>query len=109
MSSPLVSREEAHKLRTHHQFVPGIGYLRHAGAPTLPADAKGTKNCAPPAGTKDGTVHMLRTPTGAPPIAFVWIAAEQAWATANPLKGNRLAWAPAHLQRAGWEYIGPKS
>lgn len=107
MTSPIVSRDEAHKKRTHHQFVPGLGYLAHSGPPDLPPTAKGTMNCAPPAGTKDGSAHVMRPPYGAAEMTMLWVAGEQAWAPSTPGKGNRLAWPPAHLSRAGWEYVGP--
>ena len=107
MTSPLVSREQALAKQTHHQFIKGIGYLAHAGAPDLPTTARGSKNCSPPAGTKSGFVGLLKPPTGADPLRLVWITAEGAWASPRPDKGNRMAWSTTHLQRAGWEYIGP--
>ena len=107
MTSPIVSRERAHQKRTHHQFVPGIGYLAHDGPPELPKGCNGTKNCAPPAGTKDGTFHIMRPSHGASPIQMIWVAAENSWASTKPEKGNRLAWTVDHLKRAGWEYVGP--
>ena len=107
MASPLVSRKVALKNRTHHQFIPGIGYLAHDGPPELPAEMSGGKNCEPPSGSKDGSAHMIRPPNGAAPMAFLWAAGEKAWASPRPEAGNRLAWAPTHLSRAGWEYGGP--
>jgi hypothetical protein len=106
---PLASRVEAMKRPTHHQFVPGIGYLVHSGPPDLPPEANGKKNCLPPTGTADGSVHMLKPPTGADPIAFRWNQADQSWISTRPAKGNRLAWPASHLQRAGWEYAEAKA
>jgi hypothetical protein len=105
---PIVTRAEANRKRTAHQFVAGLGYVTHSGPPELPPGARGNKNCMPPSGTKDGSMHLLRPPSGAEPIAFVWVTAEQAWAGTNPARGNRLAWPVTHLARAGWEYVGPK-
>ena len=106
MASPLVSRSEAAAKRTHHQFVPGIGYLAHSGPPELPGWMSGSKNCDPPAGTAEGSVHLLRPPSGGTSMEFLWVAAEKAWAPANG-RGNRLAWPTSHLMRAGWEYDRP--
>jgi hypothetical protein len=105
--SPLVNRATAHQKRIHHQFVPGMGYIAHTAAPDLPAGANGTKNCNPPSGTKDGTSHIMQPPGGHPQMAMIWHAAESAWGPTKPGHGNRLAWEPAHLSKAGWEYIGP--
>ena len=106
MTMPLVSRTEAMGQRTHHQYIQGIGYLKHSGPPDMPASARGNKNCAPAQGTKDDSRHLLKPPNGAPPMTLKWVAKENAWAPMNPAKGNRLAWPTSHLQRAGWEYIG---
>ncbi len=105
--SPLVPRSDALQKRTHHQFVRGIGYLAHSGPPELPDTARGTKNCEPAPGTKNGSVHLMRPPTGAAPLKMVWIAKERAWASAVPDRGNRLAWSTNHLMRAGWVNAGP--
>lgn len=103
----IVRRRDAMKQPTQHQFVPGFGYVAHGTAPELPRGANGTKNCEPLPGTKNGSRHLLRPPTGTSPMVFTWIAAEHAWASARPEKGNRLAWTAAHMTRAGWEYVGP--
>ncbi len=105
MTSPIVNRAAAHKQPKHHQFVPGLGYIAHDAPPDLPPGANGSKNCAPAPGTKDGTPHDLRVPGGAQTMALVW--REGAWHSPTLGKGNRLAWDPAHLSRAGWEYVGP--
>jgi hypothetical protein len=49
----------------------------------------------------------MKPPTGAAPLEMIWIAAERAWASRIPDRGNRLAWPTGHLMRAGWEYVGP--
>ena len=105
-STPLVSRVQALKQMTHHQFLPGVGYLQHSGPPDLPEAAKGTKNCSPPANTPNGSFHLLKPPTGAPPLTLIWVASEKAWASQHPGKGHRLAFSTNHLMRAGWEYVG---
>lgn len=106
-ASPLVTRSEAVKQRTHHQLLRGIGYLKHSGPPELPASARGSKNCEPGAGTRNGTIHLMKPPGGAKPLEMIWVAAERAWASAIPDRGNRLAWPTSHLMRARWEYVGP--
>lgn len=102
-----VPRAEAHKNPTHHQFVPGLGYISHGGPPDLPAGATGSKNCAPLAGVKDGSAHFMQPPGGHPPMMMIWLADAGAWRAFHPGKGNRIAWTTDHLSRAGWEYIDP--
>lgn len=109
MASPLVSKSAAQRRRTHHQFVPGLGYFAHVGPPELPPGHRGNKSCDPPAGTPDGSVHMLRPSTGIRPIPMIWHAGDRAWGPTKPGKGNRMAWPPDHLKRAGWEYIGARA
>lgn len=99
------TRSIALRRRTHHQFVPGIGYIAHAGPPELPPTANGRENCAPPGGTEDQSLHLLKPPGGAPPLAMVWHAGERAWGALKPEKGNRLAWSTDYLMRAGWKYV----
>ena len=106
-TSPFVSRKEALRKPTHHQFIKGIGYIAHSGPPELPLGSNGAKNCEPPKNTPDKSVHVLRPPNGARDMTFVWHAADQAWAAIVPDKGNRLAWPTSHLQKAGWAYVGP--
>lgn len=109
MPDVIRSQQQAHKARTKHQFVPGIGYLEHSGAPDIRPHPAGGKNCDPAPGTADGSLHTMRPPNGHPPMMMMWIAAEKAWASRQPERGNRLAWSTAHLSKAGWEYVGPKS
>jgi hypothetical protein len=104
--SPIVSRATAHQKRTHHQFVAGLGYIAHEGPPELPPAAQGTKNCQPPSGTADRSVHVMQPPGGAGTMLMVWHA-DGAWGPIKPGQGNRMAWEPSHLSRAGWEYVGP--
>lgn len=104
---PFVTRAIAMRRQTNHSFHPGLGYLAHSGPPDLPADARGSKNCEPPAGTADGSVHYMQPPGGHPRMPMTWIEAEHAWASLNPAKGNRLAWPVEHLSKAGWEYAEP--
>ena len=109
MTSPLVSRSEALKRRTHHQFLPGFGYIAHSGPPEVPVGIiKGAgKNCNPPPDTGDGSLHLLRPPNRHPDMVMRWIAKHSAWAPVHHGRGNRLAWAPSHLSSAGWEYQRP--
>jgi len=108
MASPVVTRKAALLKPTHHQFVPGIGYISHTGLPELPSDARGDKNCDPPAGSKDGSAHLFNPPTGGKMVELHWVAAEKAWASPDRKRGNRLAWPVAHLRKAGWEYARAK-
>jgi hypothetical protein len=108
MTSPFVSRSEAHQKMTHHQYMDGIGYVAHSGPPELPLGrVVSSKNCAPPPGAKDGSAHLLKPPGGHPDMIMLWVAAENAWRPTHPGKGNRLAWSTDHLMRSGWEYLGP--
>jgi hypothetical protein len=102
-----VNRTEAMKNPTRHQYVEGIGYIPHSGPPEFGSPVKMPKNCLPPAGTKDGTLHEMIPPNGAKPVTMAWWAKHKAWAALHPGKGNRLCWTVDHLSRAGWEYGNP--
>lgn len=101
----LVTRSTAHAKKTHHQMVAGLGYVAHSGPPELPPGSDGSANCDPPATTADGSVHLLRPPNGARPIAMKWVVAERAWESMTPDRGNRLAWPADFLKKAGWAYM----
>lgn len=103
----LVDGMTAHRRPTHHQMVSGLGYVAHQGPPDLPRHARGTKNTDPPAGTLDGSLHVLQPPGEHPPMTMRWHRATKSWAALNPQQGNRLAWPTEHLKKAGWEYVGP--
>lgn len=105
--SLIVPRQTAQAKPTHHQFVTGLGYVRHDGPPPLPRGAQGSKNCKPAPKTEDGSVHTLRIPGGRVVREMVWHASAQAWGPARG-QGNRMAWSPEHLSKAGWEYVGPR-
>jgi hypothetical protein len=106
LQSFLANRKQALASPTRHQFVPGVGYIAHAGPPPLPVGANGSKNCDPLEGTA-ASMHLLQPPGGHPKIAMKWLPAAKAWASPKPGKGNRLAWPAAYLQKAGWAYVGP--
>lgn len=101
------TRRTALAAKTQHQFVPGVGYIRHQGLPHLPDHCRGTANCAPSPLTIGGTHHLLAPPGGGALVQFTWCDVEKAWCPWPPGRGNRLAWTPAHLSRAGWSYVGP--
>lgn len=105
-TSPIVRRSVAQAKPTLHRFIRGIGYLAHDGPPELPRGSNGKKNCAPPEGTPDGSIHLLQPPTGAPPMALKWSVKHSAWLSLEPSAGNRLGWPAEHLMKAGWEYVG---
>lgn len=102
----MVERNEAIARRTHCQYVHGQGFLDHGAPPALPADASGTANCVPDDGAQNGSVHIMRTPGGTE-MNMIWHADEGAWGATVLGKGNRLAWTPEHLSKAGWEYLRP--
>jgi hypothetical protein len=102
----IVKRAVAMQSKTSHQFIRGVGYLQHADPPDIPAGVEGGRNCSPPAGTEDGSVHVLNPSHGAPQMRLRWIAREGAWEPLKPGAGNRLAWTADHLSRAGWQYVG---
>ena len=104
---PLVTRSEAMKRQTAHQHLQGMGYIFHAGEPELPPGMPiGSKPCGAPAGAADGSLHVLEAPQGAE-IRMRWVAAESAWAPLKSHAGNRMAWTPSYLSRAGWAYLRP--
>lgn len=107
-ASPFVSRAEAMKRPTHHQFIVGVGFLAHSAPPDLPDDARGDKNCAPPERTQhEGSLHVLQPPGDHPPMTLIWSVEHGAWIHPVLGRGNRVAWTPDHLSKAGWEYVGP--
>lgn len=104
-----VTEHQAKNAKTKHSFVPGIGYIAQAEAPKFAPHPAGGKNCAPPAGTANGSRYTLRSPggkDGSIEKTFLWVAAEQAWEP-EIMGGNRLAWTVDHLSKAGWECVGP--
>lgn len=107
MAQAIVSRSTATKDPTRHQFVKNIGFLMHDGPPELPPGYNGTANCAPAADAPDLSVHVLQTPGDGVEIRMKWLADHRAWSSMVFGKGNRLAWTPDHLSRAGWKYVGP--
>ena len=110
MSFAVVSRAAALRKQTGHQFVPGIGYIPHASPPDFARHPAAGKNCAPPSGTPDGSVHLMQPPNGHPKLEMRWVAVENAWASMRIDQGHRLAWSVDYLSAAGWEYAGkPKN
>jgi hypothetical protein len=110
-STLIVPRRTAMAKKIHHSFVRGIGYINHGAPPELDDHVhRGSKPCSPPVAFLliNGTHHLLRPPSGGKLLEFVWSAAEQAWEPWPPHRGNRLAWTPAHLSKAGWAYVGAK-
>jgi len=106
--SPIVSRSEAEQRPTHHQFVPGIGYIVHSGPPEMPQGRSGAgKPCKPPQGTEDGSLHFLQPPNQHPKMPMRWLAKHHCWAPMRHGQGNRLAWSDEHLSAAGWAYMRP--
>lgn len=105
-ASPLVSRREAMKNPTSHQFIKGLGYLAHTEPPEIPLGTRPSTGCTPPTGTPDGSLHLLQPPGTRPKMTFKWLMRDSAW-QAIPIRGNRIAWTADHMKRAGWSYAGP--
>lgn len=103
----VVDRAAAARRKTHHQFIPGIGYIAHSGPPTLPPGSNGSQSCLPKGDAADGSLHLMQPPNGHPPITMKWVAVERAWESLQPERGNRLAWPHDHLMKAGWSYLRP--
>ena len=100
---PVVKQSVAAKKPTHHQFVPGMGYVVHSGEAKIPSPVKKGKNCAPPAGTKTGAIFDLIPPTGGKPVRMAWNATHRCWLSPRPAQSTRTAFSPEFLSRAGWE------
>lgn len=99
-------RAAAEQNPTHHQFEPGNGYVNHGGPPMVPNPVLLKKNCLPKDTSLDGTLHLLRAPTGTA-MTMIWLPVHRAWANTRIDRGNRLAWTADHLSKAGWEYLKP--
>ena len=109
MSMTLSTRAAAEKDPVKHQFVMGVGYVRHVGAPPVRVPVPGRKNCAPPAKTRDGEKHVLKRSPDGELVTFAWHAASKAWrpsTTTHFLKSARMAFLPDYLSSIGWEYVG---
>lgn len=110
MSMTLSTRAAAEKDPAKHQFVMGVGYVRHAGAPPARAPIASKKDCSPPARVADGDRHVLKRSPDGELVTFVWHAASKSWrpaTTTHFLKGTRMAFQPDYLSSIGWEYVGP--
>lgn len=110
MSMTLSTRAAAEKDPAKHQFVMGVGYVRHASAPPVRAAIAEKKDCSPPAKVRDGARHVLKRSPDGEPITFAWHAATKTWrpvTTTHFLKGARMAFLPDFLSSMGWEYVGP--
>lgn len=89
---------------TTHQYASGIGFVDH-GAPLVAKSGPHAAGlCTPPDGTKNGSVHTLRSPGRRSLMRFVWVGAQRAWARNG---GKRLAFTAEYLSRTGWTYVGP--
>lgn len=103
-SPPKLTLQDAMTAPTEHAFLPGHGYVR-LGPPMqifAPLKQVQTASAAPPSGTKNGTRHTLRAPTGGLLMIFTWNSG--CWFRPN---GNRVAWTSEHLAASGWSYVGP--
>lgn len=96
------TRAAALKRKTAHKLVPGVGYVEFAAPPAGHIVGPNTpERCDPPAGARDGSRHMLRTPGGEKTLLFMWVAAEKAWERHG---GLRMAFQAAYLAHHGWVY-----
>lgn len=103
----LSTRQQAEKSPATHQFVMGVGYIRHAGQPHVRTPVSNPKNCAPPADAAEGSLHILRRSPNGEPVTFSWTAgAWKAVTTTHMLKGARMAFLASYLSSVGWEYVG---
>lgn len=109
MTIALSTRAAAEKDPARHQFVMGVGYVRHPGPPPVRTPVAAKKDCSPPAGTADGAKHVLKRSPDGEPVTFAWHAANGSWrpvTTTHFLKGARMAFQPDYLASIGWEYVG---
>ena len=110
MTQSISNRAAAEKDPAKHQFVMGVGYVRHPGAPPVRNPVASRKDCSAPAGAVDGEKHVLKRSPDGEPVTFAWHAASNSWkpvTTTHFLKGARMAFPPDYLSAVGWEYVGP--
>jgi len=99
------NRELALSSRVTHSFRPGLGYFDHTAPPPMPLVARGFGHeCAPPAGTQDGSLHWLVSPGNGRQLQFAWVARERAWERPG---GIRMAFTAEYLAAHGWRYVRP--
>lgn len=99
------NRKDAIKAKTLHSFILKQGYFKHASPLSTFGKSKKTGNgTAPPAGTKDETLHTLASPDGKAKLSFNWVAKEKAWERSG---GIRMAFTVDYLDHHGWSYIAP--
>ena len=99
----MTSLTEAIKDPTHHRLIHGLGYIK---LPDLTAGPGPKGRCYPPAGTIEGSEHMLQPPNGAAPMAFIWLQEKAAWFRLDS-RAFRLAFSGEYLSSHGWTYFGP--
>lgn len=95
--------ERARAAMTRHQLLIGSGYVEFSDP--LPMGRVAGTSCEVPYGTADGSVHLLKPPTGGDDVLFRWVESEKAFAPQRPV-GCRLAFPAAYLASHGWAYAG---
>lgn len=85
----------------HHQKMRGGPYLDLGCEPEIPPGIKPLAPVMPPAGTPELSRHELVARGGAP-IMMRWV--DGRWMPKDAHAGNRMAFTPEYLGRAGWAY-----
>lgn len=99
------TQERAQRSPHTHSFRPGTGYVDHGREPELANSVKNAAPCAPVGPSLPGTIHVLK-PAGGGTIEMRWTG--KFWESPHsPSKGNRIAFTPDYLGRAGWSYLKP--
>jgi hypothetical protein len=95
--------EAARANPTQHQIKgSGKGYILVGNEPAIPAGIKSLPPVLPRPGSMPGTLHRLNNSGGSQTI-LRWDGMRW-WHPTSPTMGNRMAWTPAHLGKAGWSY-----
>jgi hypothetical protein len=98
ISPPHVARQSP----STHSMRPGVGFINHDAEPKIPAGIKAKHPVKPSKEAKNGSLHYLDSPGGSR-VLMRWDGST--WASGlSPLLGNRIAYKPEFLGRAGWSY-----
>jgi hypothetical protein len=103
---PITEKQVLEKPTSYRFNGDGMGYS-YVGELSMPALAIHPPSAAmPPAGTEDGTWHMLKIPSGEQAMSMQWCEVKKVWKPGLASGAFRVAFSCAYLAANGWTYSG---